>query len=120
MEESEVGGPVCVRNHNNDEDNDNRNVRQQQDYERYSPFLERVEMSIENINIYYGANNMRTPQLGPNSNFISLEKYITSGSRNGTIMMCMILSISTSSNPTQVAQKSYNGVRGLTSTVRHS
>lgn len=99
---------------------DDRNVRQRQETERYAPFLERVPMLIKNIKVFQGANSMRSRQLGPNSKFISLQDYIVSGGRHGTIMICMILSISTSSNQTQIAQKSYNGVRGSTSTVRHS
>ena len=120
MEDLEIEEPARIRNHNNNEYDDDHNVRQKREVQRISPFLERVEMLIENVQIYQGTNNMRTRQLGPNSRFISLEDYITSRGRHGTIMVCMILSISTSSNQTQVAQKSYNGVRGLMSTVCHS
>ena len=120
MEDIKIEEPACIRNCNNNEDDDSCNVCQRREVQCISPFLERVEILIKNIQIYQGTNNMRTRQLGPNSRFISLEDYITSRGRHGTIMVCMILSISTSSNQTQVAQKSYNGVRGLMSTVCHS
>ena len=63
---------------------------------------------------------MRTRQLGPNSKFISLNNLITEGGQHGTIMVGMILSITASTDQTQITQRTYNATRGQMSTVRHS
>ena len=108
--------------HDRDEENVNehRNVRQRQPRVRFEPFEPRVDLVIDNINIYQGTNSLRSRQLGPRSRFISLENLVSEGGQHGTIMVAMILSISTSSNETRITQRSYNGARGTVSTVRHT
>ena len=111
---------MSVRGRDEDDVNERRNVRQRQPHERYEPFQQRVNLSIENININQGTNIMRARQLGPNSKFISLNNLMTEGGQHGTIIVGMILSITASTDQTQITQRTYNAATGQMSTVRHS
>ena len=111
---------MSVRGRDEDDVNECRNVRQRRPHERYEPFQQRVNLSIENIKIYQATNIMRTRQLGPNSKFISLDNLMTEGGQHGKIMVGMILSITASTDQTQITQRTYNASRGQMSTVRHS
>ena len=91
---------MSIRGRDEDDVNERRNVRQRQPHERYEPFQQRVNLSIENININQGTNIMRARQLGPNSKFISLNNLMTEGGQHGTIMVGMILSITASTDQT--------------------
>lgn len=104
-----------------DEDvGEQRNIRQRQPLTRTEPFVQRVHLSMGNVKVYQGENGSQNRQLGPNSQFISLEELISNGSRHGTVMICFILGISTASSETHISQRSHNGNRGQTNIVRHS
>ena len=109
-----------IRYRENDDMGDERNVRQRQLLPRTEPFVKRVDLSMENLKVFQGANGLRNRQLGPNYKFISLEELISNGSRHGTVMICFILGISTASNETHIAQRSNNSSRNQTNIVRHS
>ena len=105
----------------NREDVENeRNVRQRQPPTRTEPFVERVDLSMSNVRVVQGSNGLRSRKLGPNTQFISLEDLINSGSRHRTVLIGFILGISTALGETHIAQRSHNGNRNQTHIVRHS
>lgn len=116
----EIEEDMNVHDRNEEDVNERQNVRQRQPRKRFEPFNSRVDISVQNINIYQGSNRLIARQLGPQSRLISLENLISNGGQYGTIMIAMILNISSSSNETRIAQKGYNGSRGTVSTVRHT
>jgi hypothetical protein len=122
MEIFNVGGVV----HERDDDNANngRNVRPNNGNQapRTEPFLSNVDLNMENIEVSRSqtAGIMQRRPFNPNSRLISLHSLVTSGSRHGTNMILLILSIAsvTISSPTQIQQR-YNGNRGQVNSVRH-
>ena len=50
----EIEEDMNVHDRNEDDVNERRNVRQRQPHERFEPFNSRVDISVQNINIYQG------------------------------------------------------------------
>ena len=54
----EIEEDMNVHDRNEEDVNERRNVRQRQPRERFEPFNSRVDISVQNINIYQGSNRL--------------------------------------------------------------
>ena len=107
-----------------DDNNNNRNVRQNigrnNDLPRQEPFATPVPLAIGNIQIIKSQSGRalcRTP-LNPRSRVLPLANLISNGSEHGTVCIFYIMSISLSSGQTYIQQQN-NGARGQIQNQRH-
>ena len=120
----ESAGNVHPREEAQDDLSVLRNVRQMlSNLVGKEPFIKNIDLTMENLSVVrsHTVGIMQKQSFNPTSTLISLHDLVTHGSKHGTNIVLIILSISpttSSSNGTNVQQR-YNGNQGQINSVRH-
>ena len=120
----ESAGNVHPREEAQDNPSVLRNVRQMlSNLVQKEPFLKNIDSKMENLSVLrsHTVGVMQKQSFNSTSTLISLNDLVTNGSKHGTNIVLIILSISPTnslSNGTSVQQR-YNGNWGQINSVRH-